>query len=103
MICSRCSKEKNIVYYDYCKDFRLRLCYSCLQELGWKEDLKQILPKLHICPECSSRYLSNRQNPKECGLCWKKIFLRPIDLIKETRPYNPQKKVKGGGLDEETC
>jgi len=94
--CSLCIKTKNIIYYDYefYSKSSVKLCYSCLKMLGWGTELKELLPRLHTCPECHQKYISKKANPIKCGVCWSKYFgtygARLIDVLEGLPEEKPQ-------------
>lgn len=86
MKCTHCTKNKNIVYRDYAWADRtakpallgksVNVCWPCLDELGWKDEIKELLPLVKKCPQCKSFYLPKKSNSIKCGLCWKSYFRR---------------------------
>ena len=85
MKCSHCTENKNIVYRDYAfgdknaapalKGKAVNICWTCLDELGWKKEIREILPLGHKCPDCKEFYVPKKiTSTKKCGLCWQKFF-----------------------------
>ena len=90
--CTCCQNPENLIYWDYEHNSKtkIRLCYSCLKFLGWDTELKEILPKLKVCPVCKKRFTSKKPNPTKCGVCWRKFFGTPLkDLIMDIPKLPP--------------
>ena len=74
--CSCCNKKNPIVYFDY--DFgsktSIKLCYSCLEHLGWHTELAELFPIVKKCNECKQFYLSKKATSTKCYVCWNAFF-----------------------------
>ena len=91
--CTLCQEPKNIIYWDYGLKTPIRLCYECILFLDWQTELKEILPKLHKCNICRGRYISKKNNPIKCGLCWAKYFNNMPEKQEEKIHIPEQQKV----------
>ena len=73
--CSCCQKNNPIVYSDYCyPDVSIKLCWACLEKLGWETEMRTLFPIVKKCNECKQFYLSRKATSAKCYVCWDSFF-----------------------------
>lgn len=80
--CSHCGEHRPIVYTDWAsagdmngsESVSVKLCWSCLDVLGWEKEMRAILPLIRCCSDCKQKFIPKKSTQTRCGPCWFKIL-----------------------------